>query len=164
MDACTPRINVGQLPQGRFMAHGELQVWHHGRMLCYEAGGPFNVEMVGVMSRAVGQLLQTWRPPEPYVVVTWWHGSLMASPEVLDAYRELLRRGRHVMPAELASLWLIDPSIEDATIMKPRWLQVHESCGYRLEFCDTEARMLARAGELLRSAGVADASPPNPCC
>lgn len=159
MDARTSRINVGQLPQGRFMAHGELQVWHHGRLLCYEAGGPFNVEMVDVMSRAVGRLLRGWTPPLPYVTVTWWHGSLMASPDVLTAYRELLRRGRRVMPAELASLWLVGPEIEDAPFMKPRWLEVHEDCGYRLEFCDTDAAMLARASELLREAGASDGAP-----
>ena len=94
MDARPARINVGQLPQGRFMAHGELQVWHHGRLLCYEAGGPFNVEMVDVMSRAVGRLLQSWQPTAPYVCVTWWHGSLLASPEVLEVYHDLLRLGR----------------------------------------------------------------------
>lgn len=156
MDACTSRINVGQLPQGRFMAHGELQVWHHGRLLCYEAGGPFNVEMVSAMSRAVGRVLQSWRPPVPYVTVTWWHGSLMASPEVLAAYHGLLRLGRQVMPAEVASLWMVGPEIDDAPFMKPRWLEVHEACGYRLEFCDTDAAMLARARELLQGAGAVD--------
>lgn len=138
------------------MAHGDLQVWHHGRLLCLEAGGPFNVEMVDVMSRAVGQLLQAWRPPQRYVSVTWWHGSLLASPDVLVAYRALLRRGRQVMPAELGNLWLVGPEIEDALFMKPRWQEVHEDCGYRLEFCDTDAGMLARASELLRAAGVPD--------
>lgn len=161
MDACTPRINVGQLPQGRFLAHGELQVWHHGRLLCYEAGGPFNVEMVQAMSKAVGRVLKTWRPPVPYVTVTWWHGSLMASPAVLEAYHDLLRLGRQVMPAEVASLWMVGPEIEDGAIMKPRWLEVHEHCGYRLEFCDTDAAMLARAAELLRAAGAADGLPPS---
>lgn len=154
MDASPARINVGQLPQGRFMAHGELQVWHHGRLLCYEAGGPFNVEMVGVMSRAVGRLLQQWQPPVPYVSVTWWHGSLMASPEVLEAYHDLLRLGRQVMPAELACLWQVGPDIEDGALMKPLWKQVHDHCGYRLEFCDTDADMLRRAHALLREAGV----------
>lgn len=158
MDASPYRINVGQLPQGRFMAHGELQVWHHGRLMCYEAGGPFNVEMVGAMSRAVGQLLQRWQPPDPYVVVTWWHGSLLASPDVLEAYHDLLRMGRRVMPAELASLWLVGPDIEDASFMKPLWKQVHDNCGYRLEFCETDAEMLARANELLRAAGAADST------
>lgn len=162
MDACNLRINVGQLPQGRFMAHGELQVWHHGRLLCYEAGGPFNTEMVDVMSRAVGQLLQTWRPTAPYVVLTWWRSSLLASPDVLSAYRDLLRLGRRTMPAELASLWLVGPEIEDAAIMKPRWQQVHQDCGYRLEFCNTDAQMLARAAELLREAGVAGGELPMP--
>lgn len=156
MDASPSRINVGQLPQGRFLAHGELQVWHHGRLLCYEAAGPFNVEMVGAMSRAVGRLLRTWRPPEPYVVVTWWHGSLLASPDVLEAYHGLLRQGRQVMPAELACLWQVGPDMEDALFMKPLWQQVHDDCGYRLEFCDTDAAMLARARELLQAAGVAE--------
>lgn len=157
MDASPARINVGQLPQGRFMAHGELQVWHHGRLLCYEASGPFNVEMVGVMSRAVGRLLQGWQPTAPYVCVTWWHGSLMASPEVLEVYHDLLRLGRQVMPAELACLWQVGPEIEDAAIMKPLWKQVHDHCGYRLEYCDTDADMLRRAHSLLREAGVAEA-------
>ena len=156
MDACTSRINVGQLPQGRFMAHGELQVWRHGRLMCYEAGGPFNVEMVSAMSQAVGRLLQGGPPPQPYVGVTWWYGSLMASPAVLDAYRGLLRLGRQVMPAELASLWLVGPDIEDGDIMKPLWQEVHRACGYRLEYCDTDAAMLARAAELLREAGVTE--------
>ena len=159
MDASTPRITVGQLPQGRFQAHGDLQVWHHGRLLCYEASGPFNVEMVGAMSQAVGRVLQSWRPPDPYVVLTWWHGSLMASPAVLEAYHGLLRMGRQVMPAELACLWMVGPEIEDAAIMKPRWLEVHEACGYRLEYCDTDAAMLARATALLREAGATDGLP-----
>ncbi|MBL8279569.1 MAG: hypothetical protein JNL93_23080 [Pelomonas sp.] len=154
MDASPSRINAGQLRQGRFLAHGELQVWHHGRLLCYEAAGPFNVEMVDVMSRAVGQLLTTWAPPVPYVSITWWHGSLLASPEVLEAYHGLLRQGRRVMPAELACLWQVGPDIEDAMFMKPLWQQVHEACGYRLEFCETDAEMLARADALLREAGV----------
>lgn len=161
MDASPARINVGQLPQGRFLAHGELQVWHHGRLLCYEAGGPFNVEMVNVMSRAVGRLLKTRLPTAPYVVVTWWHGSLLASPEVLQAYHGLLRQGRRVMPAELASLWKVGPEIEDASFMKPLWKQVHDDCGYRLEYCDTDADMLHRAQALLREAGVPDGEIPG---
>lgn len=156
MDERPTRINVGQLPQGRFMAHGELQVWHHARLLCYEAGGPFNVEMVGAMSRAVGRLLQQWQPSEPYVVVTWWHGSLLASPEVLEAYHGLLRLGRQVMAPELACLWQVGPEIEDAAFMKPLWKQVHDACGYRLEFCESDGEMLRRASELLRQAGVED--------
>lgn len=156
MDERSTRINVGQLPQGRFLAHGELQVWHHARLLCYEAGGPFNVEMVGAMSRAVGRLLREWQPTEPYVAVTWWHGSLLASPDVLEAYHDLLRLGRQVMAPELACLWQIGPEIEDAAFMKPLWKQVHDACGYRLEFCDTDAAMLRRASELLRQAGIED--------
>ncbi len=66
------------------------------------------------------------------------------------------------MPAEQASLWLVGPDIEDAAIMKPLWQQVHEDGGYRLEYCDTEAQMLARAAELLRAAGVTRALPPDP--
>lgn len=155
MDASPPRIDVGQLPQGRFLAHGELQVWQHGRLMCFEASGPFNVEMVGAMSRAVGLLLQRWRPPRPYVSVTWWHGSLLASPEVLAAYRDLLKRGRRVLPAELGCLWCVGPDIADGPLMKPLWQQVHDDCGYRLEFLDSDAAMLARADELLRAHGVA---------
>jgi hypothetical protein len=155
MDSETPRIDVAQLSQGRFLAHGELQVWHRERLLCYAAAGPFNVEMVSVMSRAVGRLLLTWQPPAVYVAVAWWHGSLLASPEVLAAYGQLLRRGRDVMPAEQASLWLVGPDVEGASIMKPRWQALHAACGYRLEFCDTEAGMLARAQDILTAAGVA---------
>jgi hypothetical protein len=66
------------------------------------------------------------------------------------------------MPAEQASLWLVGPGIEDAAIMKPLWQQVHEDGGYRLEYCDTEAQMLARAAELLRAAGVTRALPADP--
>lgn len=156
MDASPPRIDVGQLPQGRFLAHGELQVWPHGRLMCFEASGPFNVEMVAAMSRAVGLLLRRWQPPTPYVSVTWWHGSLMASPEVLEAYRDLLRRGRQAMPAELGCLWCVGPDITDASLMKPLWQQVHADCGYRLEFLDSDATLLARADDLLRAHGVAE--------
>ncbi len=46
--------------------------------------------------------------------------------------------------------------------MKPLWQQVHEDGGYRLEYCDTEAQMLARAAELLRAAGVTRALPADP--
>ncbi|MFG6469203.1 hypothetical protein [Roseateles sp. BYS87W] len=165
MQARTPRIHVGQLPHGRFMPHGELQVWPQAGQLCYAAAGPFNVEMVTAMSRAVGRLLQDWRPTPPYLTLTWWHGSLLASPEVLQAYRGLLRLGRQVMPAELASLWLVGPEIDDAAFMKPRWLEVHEDCGYRLEFCSTEAEMLQRAEALLHAAdgaGAGAGSGPQP--
>ena len=40
---------------------------------------------------------------------------------------------------------------------KPLWKQVHDHCGYRLEYCDTDADMLRRAHSLLREAGVAEA-------
>jgi len=151
MNAMSPRIDTARLAQGRFPAHGELQVWHRGPLLCYQAAGPFNVEMVGAMSRAIGQLLQGWQPPARYVTLTWWQHSLLASPEVLAAYGELLSLGRRIMPAELSNVWLVGPEIEDASIMKPRWQALYEEAGYRLEFCETEAAMLARAEQLLGS-------------
>jgi len=144
-----PRIDVSQLPQGRFAPHGDLQVWHQGPLLCLAAAGPFNAEMVGAFWRSVGLLLQTWTPPPAYVALAWWQRSLMASPDTFSAYADLLRRGAAVLPPERANFWLVGADVEDAALMKPRWTALYASAGRRLEFCATEAEMLARARVVL---------------
>ena len=149
MNASPSRIDTARLARGPFAVHGELQVWRRGPLLCFSAAGPFNVEMVGAMSRAIGQLLQTWRPLPGYLTLTWWRHSLLASPEVLKAYGELMQLSHRLLPPECANLWCAGPEIEDAALMKPLWQALYNDSGYPLEFFDTEAAMLARAEQLL---------------
>lgn len=149
MDASPPRIDTARLAQGQFPAHGELQVWRRGPVLCFAAAGPFNVEMVDMLSRAIGRLLQAWRPQPGYLTLTWWRRSLLASPEVLRAYGELLHHSHRLLPPERTNLWCAGPEIEDAALMQPLWQALYDEGGYPLEFCASEAAMLARAEQLL---------------
>lgn len=148
------RIDASTLSRGGFMPHGELHVRHQGRLIVYEARGPFNVEMVHAMTRAVGRMLQAWRPPALYLEVSLWQGSLLGSPAVLEAFGDALRVSDAVMPRPQGTLWLVPPEIDDGALMKPLWQRVYEGYGRHIEFFSTEAALLARADEVLRQSGV----------
>lgn len=153
MDSTLTRIDTAQVDQGLFLAHGRLEVWPQGGLLCYRAAGPFNLEMVGVLSRTLRRL--EWARPPCHVAVTWWERSMLASPETLAAYEQLLRDSNEHQdfPAPLSSLWLAGPEVEGHRLMRPRWEALYRAVGRPLEFCHSEAQMLARARELLAAAG-----------
>lgn len=152
MDSPLPRIDTTLVDQGPFQAHGRLEVWLEADLLCYRAAGPFNVEMVEVLGRALQRLDPL--PPARYASLVWWQHSMLASPDTLAAYEALLKRRQHRpdLSPPVASLWLAGPDVEGARLMRPRWAAVYAAAGWPLEFCDTDAQMRTRARALLSAA------------
>lgn len=126
-------LDTNSFANSRFSAHGRVRVDLRDNVIIYDVAGPFNLELIKAFAKTLGQLLKDWRPNGPFASLTFWHESLMATPDALAAYREVLRRNRDFYPKEVINVWCVPPTIEGRLIMEPVWLALYTEAGYPLE-------------------------------
>lgn len=128
--------------KGRFAPHGAIQVWPEGSVIRYDVTGPFNIEGIKAFAHTIASLLDNWQPDGPHGSISFWHESMMASPDALAAYAHVLRSGRERYPKEVINVWFVPREIEGRLIMQSRWQNIYHENGYSLEIVhdETEAR------------------------
>lgn len=111
---------------GLFKPHGRVQMWVEGPVVYMVAQGPFNQEFVRALAQAREQLFRDSPPPSPHVSVVQVKASIMASPEMLTVYADLVARLKH-LPLGIA--WVVAPDVEGRDFILPMFERIHQRLG-----------------------------------
>ena len=105
-----------QFPPGQFPPHGQSIVRLEGSLLFYEHTGPFNAEFFKGLAALRLRLRESGKLPNPYAAIVKFHGSVLMTPEALEAYRASSRGAgnvpvAYVIPAEAEGRVLMMPAL-----------------------------------------------------
>lgn len=137
---------------GQFAPHGSIVVHHSGRVLVFEAAGPFNSEAVEALIRAYTPLLEDVKQGGTYAMITVFHRSMLVTPDALTAFDELLGEWRRAGLAPVASAYVAGAEVEGRAIMMPMFAKVFDGFGLFREFFDLAEAEAWVTAELAKSA------------
>ncbi len=137
---------------GQFAPHGSIVVHHSGRILVFEAAGPFNSEAVEALIRVYTPLLEDVKQGGTYGMITVFHRSMLVTPDALTAFDQLLGEWRRAGLAPVASAYVAGADVEGRTIMMPMFAKVFEGFGLFRDFVDVRDAEAWVAAELEKSA------------
>ena len=107
------------MTMARFVPHGRITAHLSGPILCFDTVGPFNAEAIQALLRAYRPLLVELSGRGAYGHITTFHGSMLATPDALDAFGGLLAEWRThgIMPS--ANAYVADAAVEGRSVMMP---------------------------------------------
>lgn len=118
---------------GRFAPHGEFTLHSEGRVLCYDAVGPFNLEGIEALRTTRIKTYEKWQSNGTFTAIVHWHHSALMSPEAFDAYREgYLQFMRDRQPSAVVA-WVAAPGVEGMGLMLKKFEDVFRLTNTR--FC-----------------------------
>ncbi len=74
-----------------FPPHGKYKIYLDGRLLVSEVVGPWNIEFIRDWSTAAIPLCEELKDQAPWVAVAMISGSMLATPEAMDALRKVIK-------------------------------------------------------------------------
>jgi hypothetical protein len=149
--------NIQDHSRSGFSPHGNIEVWPEGSVIRYNVAGPFNEEAIQAFGRTVGALLREWQPQGAFVSLSYWQGSMMATPDAMESYEALLKYARHNFPRELINIWFVPRDLEGRSIMQQSWQRLYDGAGFPLEIFHSEDEALERVRWYLANAASANA-------
>ena len=141
--------------RSRFAPHGEILITSGGELIRFDVHGPFNAEAFQALGYAMAELLMSWTPKGPFATISYWHSSMLASQDALEAYRGVLRQGRKMLPREVTNAWVVPPSVEGRALMEAHWRKLYAECDFPLEIFDNEAAAMAFVQKRLQAVAQA---------
>jgi hypothetical protein len=132
---------------GRFPAHGRSTIQVKGDIVFQEHTGPFNAEFFRGLSSFRSKLHDSGDLPPVFGVVVTWHGSILMTPDALEAYRHFTRgtRGRVVA-------YVMAPDTEGMSVMLPTFRAIWAQLPREIELFgnreDASAWVRARLDQL----------------
>ncbi|MBY0464438.1 MAG: hypothetical protein K2W33_05800 [Burkholderiales bacterium] len=141
------RLNSDLFACGPFRPHGRAELWAEGKVIHLTAAGPFNQEAVVAIGAAWHQLFADLPAQGLFADLVTVTGSLMAGPDVMQAFGQFLRANTAANIAPCAVAWVVPPEVEGALLMTPLFKQVYEAAGRNVAFFDTahDAQVWIRA-------------------
>lgn len=122
---------------GPFRAHGDIEMWREGAIVRLKARGPFNREAVLGLGRAMGDLLAADPPPAVFGDLLELRGSMMTSPDSLQALGEFMQAmGRDRTPPR-AVAYVAGPDVEGRDFMLPLFEALYRQHGRDFAAFDT---------------------------
>ena len=121
--------NTDTFQAGAFRPHGSLEMWIEGDeengIIYSTAQGPFNAEFLKAFVLARADLLQQAGQQRLRGHILQMRRSMMASPDMLEEYRQLM--GRFISGAMVAehTAWVIGPEVEGRDFMLPLYTQIY---------------------------------------
>jgi len=119
---------------GAFRPHGKLDMWLEGGdaegVIIYSvAEGPFNAEFLKAYVLARADLMAKSGRPHLRAHILQMKRSMMASPDMLEAYRRLLSgaAASHLVAQHTA--WVVGPEVEGRDFMLPLFEQLYREFG-----------------------------------
>jgi len=94
------------------------------RVLFFESTGPFDGEIVDAVIRAYRPLLQRLADGGPFAHVSTFHRSMLATPDALEAFDQLLGEWRRSGLAPIAHAYVAAADIEGRNVMMPIFANV----------------------------------------
>jgi hypothetical protein len=137
---------VARHGKGKFAPHGQLENVKTGQIVTQHAVGPFNAEFITAYRTLWAKRLKEWVECGPFVLVTEWHNSLLASPDTVKAARDLNALGAKYLPKGTLHVWQIASDVEAREIMIPLWLATMTDNHMYVIVCDsaTETAMVVQ--------------------
>ena len=109
-----------------FRPHGDMVAHLDGRILYFDATGPFNGEMVEAVIRAYQPLLQRLADGGPYAHISVFHRSMLITPDALEAFDRLLAEWRRSGLAPVANAYVAATDVEGRNLMMGVFSEVFE--------------------------------------
>ncbi len=109
---------IPHAPRGHMTAHIA------DRVLFFESTGPFDGEIVDAVIRAYRPLLQRLADGGPFAHVSTFHRSMLATPDALEAFDQLLGEWRRSGLAPIAHAYVAAADIEGRNVMMPIFANV----------------------------------------
>jgi hypothetical protein len=130
---------------GPFRPHGSVEIWRDGSVVHLIAEGPFNLETVQGVGRAMRELFASQPPQGRFVDILEMRTSIMASKEVMAAFGRFLADMSAAKTAPLAVAYVVAPGVEGRGLMLPIFARVYAENGRRFAAFETmdEARAWA---------------------
>ncbi|WP_397607258.1 hypothetical protein [Silanimonas sp.] len=133
-----------------FPAHGRVEVHPHGRVVYFEATGPFNAEAVAVMRTAYTPIMASMAEDGAFGHISTFHESMLATPEAFAAFGALLVEWKAAGILPTANAYVVGPEVEGVTIVQSHYRRAWEGACFEIFERRDEAeawiaRMLAEA-------------------
>lgn len=121
--------STASVKQGRFSAHGLVNVHIDGCIARYEAWGPFNEELVAAYVTIQEQVLPEMATKNRWADFSIFHASVMASPGTLAKFAEdLIACARQGLAPDVTA-FVIGSDVEGAQIMGPLFAKCYSDAG-----------------------------------
>jgi hypothetical protein len=105
--------------QGSFKPHGRVEMFLRERIICVKARGPFNQELMTALMALEAEFLREVAAQGPFGEIVSFYESVLASPEVMLAHRQLLEMLKGAGLAHKATAYVITPNLEGAEFTAP---------------------------------------------
>jgi len=146
--------STDEFAKGTFRPHGRLEVRIDGAILRADGYGPFNSEFIRALARTFQDLRSSALVPRPYADLIQFHGSLMASQDMLTELSQMLERVDSVDIA-CALAFVVEPNVEGRDFMLPLFERVLVSHGRNFRSFDNLPEAEAWVRECLEAASRA---------
>lgn len=105
--------------QDQFRLHGRVEMHLNGQTICVSARGPFNLELTTALATLEGEFLSNVASQSPFFEIVTFTESVLASPEVMTAHRQLLVMLKGAGLAHKATAYVIPKDLEGAVFTGP---------------------------------------------
>ncbi len=93
----------------------------HGRVVYFEATGPFNAEAVAVMRTAYTPIMASMAADGPFGHISTFHESMLATPEAFEAFATLLEDWRRAEILPAVNAYVVARDVEGRHFVLPRY-------------------------------------------
>ena len=148
--------STSQIKASQFTPHGVVDLWMEGRLMHYEATGPFNTELVDCLAIAQRDYLLATRPQGAWVSLCTLVGNAMSSPEGIARYAAIMAAPKPDNMIPVATAFVIAPDVEGGRIMAPQFAKIYADIGRPFEIFETMAAAQAWALAMIEQAGTGE--------
>ncbi len=154
-----PKRSTSQIKTSPFTPHGVVDIWMEGRLMHYEATGPFNTELVDCLAIAQRDYLLATRPQGAWVSVCTVVGNAMSSPDGIARYAAIMAAPKPDNMIPVATAFVIAPDVEGGGIMAPQFRKIYADIGRPFQIFETMAAAQTWALAMIEQAGTGEAAP-----
>lgn len=144
-----PHLPSTAIAQDRFWPHGRTTAWAEGALVHVVAEGPFNGEAMQAFAAQMAPLYASLPPGRPFVNLTEFRHSMLATPEAWEGLTGYLRQMNASGLPLRATAWIASPEVEGRALFLPRGEQLFRAAGRRFATFDSLAGAEAWARRIL---------------
>ena len=105
----------------RFAAHGRIEVHPYGRVVYFDATGPFNAEIVESMREVYTPVMAAMAEAGPFGHISTFHESMLATPDALTALARLLDEWRQSGLLPAVNAYVASKDVEGRNFVLPHY-------------------------------------------
>ncbi len=121
-----------------FAPHGVYKSRFERALVCNDATGPFNVELLQAFAKTSDAFYAEVAARGPYVLLTTFHASMMMSPEAIAMIRALVLRLRDRGEAMVACAHVVAQDVEGRELMGDVYVGIYAGAGIPYRMFDDE--------------------------